>query len=44
MTQVGILMLKTAIPLSFVILLQVFLLRTAISLLIAIAAGHLIID
>jgi nucleoside recognition membrane protein YjiH len=44
MTEVGVLILKTAIPLSFINLLQVFLLRTAISLPIAIAAGHLIID
>jgi nucleoside recognition membrane protein YjiH len=43
MTEVGVLILKTAIPLSFINLLQVFLLRTAISLPIAIAAGHLII-
>jgi nucleoside recognition membrane protein YjiH len=43
MTEVGVLILKTAIPLSFINLLQVFLLRTAISLPIAIVAGHLII-
>jgi nucleoside recognition membrane protein YjiH len=43
MTEVGILILKTAIPLTFVNLLQVFFLRTAISLPIAIAAGHMII-
>jgi len=43
MTEVGVLILKTAIPLTFLNLLQVFLLRTAISLPIAIAAGHLII-
>ena len=43
MTEVGVLILKTAIPLTFINLLQMFLLRTAISLPIAIAAGHLII-
>ena len=43
MTEVGILILKTAIPLTFVNLLQVFFLRTAISLPIAIAAGHMMI-
>jgi nucleoside recognition membrane protein YjiH len=40
MTEVGILVLKTAIPLNFSKLMQVFLLRTVITLPIAIAAGH----
>lgn len=40
MTEVGVLILKTRIPLSFLNLVQIFLLRTAISLPIAAAAGH----
>jgi nucleoside recognition membrane protein YjiH len=43
MTEVGVLILKTRIPLNFVNLIQIFLLRTAITLPIAAAAGHLII-
>jgi nucleoside recognition membrane protein YjiH len=40
MSEVGVLIMKTRIPLSFGRLVQVFLLRTAISLPIAVAAAH----
>jgi len=40
MTEVGVLILKTRIPLSFVNLVQVFLIRTVITLPIAAAFGH----
>lgn len=40
MTEVGVLILKTRIPLSFVNLVQVFLLRTVITLPIAALFGH----
>ena len=43
MTEVGVLLLKTNIPLSFVNLVQVFLLRTAITLPIVAAIAHLFI-
>ena len=40
MTEVGVMILKTKIPLSFLNLVQVFLLRTAITLPIAAAIAH----
>lgn len=43
MTEVGVLILKSSIPLNFARLIQIFLIRTAITLPIAVAAGHLII-
>lgn len=43
MTEVGVLILKTSIPLTFNKLVMIFLLRTAISLPIAIVAGHLLL-
>ena len=43
MTEVGVLILKTRIPLNFSKLIQVFLLRTAITLPVAVAAAHLIV-
>ena len=43
MTEVGILIMKSPIPLNFGRLLQIFLIRTAITLPIAIVAGHLMI-
>lgn len=44
MTEVGVLILKTRIPLTFIKLIQIFLLRTAITLPTAVAAAHLIIS
>ena len=44
MTEVGVLILKTRIPLSFFNLVQVFLLRTAISLPVATIAAHMLFD
>ena len=43
MTEVGVLILKTRIPLNFLKLVQIFLLRTAITLPIAVLAAYLII-
>lgn len=43
MTEVGVLILKTRIPLSFLNLIQVFLIRTLITLPIAAAIAHLIV-
>jgi len=43
MTEVGVLILKTRIPLSFLNLVQVFLIRTLITLPIAAAFGHLFV-
>lgn len=43
MTEVGVLILKSGIPLNFSKLIQIFLLRTAITLPIAVTAAHLII-
>ena len=43
MTEVGVLIMKSSIPLNFARLLQIFLLRTAITLPIAITAAHLIL-
>ncbi len=40
MTEVGVLILKTRIPLNLINLVQVFLLRTAITLPIAVAIAH----
>ena len=44
MTEVGVLILKSSIPLTFTKLLQIFLLCTAISLPIAIIAGHALLN
>jgi nucleoside recognition membrane protein YjiH len=44
MTEVGVLIMKSGIPLNFSKLIQIFLLRTMISLPIAVTAGHLIIS
>jgi nucleoside recognition membrane protein YjiH len=43
MTEVGVLIMKSSIPLNFGKLVQIFLLRTAITLPVAIIAGYLII-
>jgi nucleoside recognition membrane protein YjiH len=43
MTEVGVLILKTNIPLTFGKLIQIFLLRTAITLPLAVAAAHLVV-
>ncbi|MEM9404076.1 MAG: YjiH family protein, partial [Pseudomonadota bacterium] len=40
MTEVGVMILKTRIPLSFLNLIQVFLLRTLITLPIAVALAN----
>jgi len=43
MTEVGVLIMRSSIPLNFGKLVQIFLLRTAITLPLAIVAGYLII-
>ena len=43
MSEVGVLIMKTRIPLNFGTLVQVFLLRTAITLPISVAAAHWIV-
>ena len=43
MTEVGVLIMKSSIPLNFGKLVHVFLIRTAISLPIAVAAAHFFI-
>jgi|SaaInl1SG_22_DNA_1037389.scaffolds.fasta_scaffold02397_2 nucleoside recognition membrane protein YjiH len=42
MSEVGVLMLKTPLPLNFLNLVQIFLLRTAILLPLSAAVGHLL--
>lgn len=43
MTEVGVLIMKSAIPLNFARLIQIFLLRTVITLPIVVAAGYLVV-